>query len=145
MNKHEELVKLLDMMRTHARLWASEWGKNNPLEISQSQATTLDILNSEGPMPSTYLSQIVGVTSGGMTVISDKLVRQKLIRRVNDTNDRRIVKLEITEEGREAMKQVRAKQEALADKLFDPLEPEEIQFMAAIYRKLLDQPLRNNE
>ncbi|MBB6669888.1 MarR family winged helix-turn-helix transcriptional regulator [Cohnella nanjingensis] len=145
MSKHEELVRLVDMMRMHARLWTSEWSKNNPLEISQSQAITLDVLNTEGPKPSTYLSQLVGVTSGGMTVISDKLVRQNLVRRVNDANDRRVVKLEITDEGRKAMKQIRIKQEALIDKLFDPLDPEEIALMTAIYRKLLDQTPKENE
>jgi DNA-binding MarR family transcriptional regulator len=135
--KHEELVELFGLIRLHNRLWRQEWSKDNPQDISISQVQTLDILASEGPKSSSYLSQMLGVTSGGMTVISDKLVRQNLAQRINDATDRRVVKLEITEEGLEALKAVHNKRVALMEKMFHTLDQSEIRFLIEIYRKLL--------
>jgi len=135
--KHEELVELFDLMRLHNRLWRQEWGKDNPQDVSLSQLQTLDVLSAEGPKSSSYLSQLLGVTSGGMTVISDKLVRQNYARRVSDENDRRVVKLEITDAGLEVLKEVQEKRVALMEKMFNSLESSEVHSLVEIYRKLL--------
>ncbi|MBB6733077.1 MarR family transcriptional regulator [Cohnella zeiphila] len=138
MAKHEDLVELFGLIRLHTRLWRNEWEKDNPQDISFSQLQTLDILMSEGPRPSTYLSQMLGVTSGGMTVISDKLVRQELAQRISDANDRRVVKLEITEAGKAALEEAQEKRIALMEKLFNPLTEDEVHSMVLFYRKLTD-------
>ncbi|GIO12874.1 hypothetical protein J19TS2_24290 [Cohnella xylanilytica] len=138
MSKHEQLVELFGLIRLHNRLWRQEWSRDNDQDISLSQVQALDILASEGPKSSTYLAQFLGVTSGGMTVISDKLVRQNLARRINDASDRRVVKLEITEEGHAALKTVQDKRIALTEKMFSPLDEAEVDSLIAIYRKLLN-------
>jgi len=125
------------MLRRYSRMWKQEWSKDNPKELSLSQVQTLDILVAEGPKSSTYLSQTLGVTSGGMTVISDKLVKMGFVRRVGDRNDRRVVLLEITEAGEAALKELQEKRVALMEKMFAPLDAEEIHQMVVIYRKLL--------
>ncbi|CAM3702236.1 MarR family transcriptional regulator [Cohnella lubricantis] len=137
MADYEELVELFGLVRLHGHLWRTEWSKDNPQDISISQLQTLDLLVNEGPKASSYLAQIIGVTSGGMTVISDKLVRLGLVQRVNDENDRRVVKLEITEKGREALRDIQAKRVALMEKMYHVLNPEEFQQLLHIYRKLI--------
>lgn len=138
MAKHEDLVELFGLMRLHSRVWRQEWSKDNPQDISLSQVQALDILKTEGPRPSTYLSQALGVTSGGMTVIADKLVRQNLVRRISDASDRRVVKLEITDAGRAALDDLQEKRIALMEKLFRPLQDEELHRLVEMYRKLLE-------
>lgn len=134
---YEELVELFGLVRLHGHLWRTEWSKDNPQDISISQVQTLDILASEGAKSSSYLSQLIGVTSGGMTVISDKLVRLELVQRVSDENDRRVVKLEITDKGREALKEIQRKRIAVMEKMYHSLDPEEFQQLLRIYRKLI--------
>jgi DNA-binding MarR family transcriptional regulator len=135
--KHEDLVELFGLVRLHTRLWRQEWEKDNPQDISFSQLQTLDILMTEGPRSSSYLSQMLGVTSGGMTVISDKLVRQELAQRVSDASDRRVVKLEITEAGKEALEDAQDKRIALMEKLFNPLSEGEVHSLVLMYRRLV--------
>ncbi|MGG1312748.1 MULTISPECIES: MarR family winged helix-turn-helix transcriptional regulator [Cohnella] len=135
--RQEEVIELFNMLRRYSRMWKQEWSKDNPKELSLSQVQTLDILVAEGPKSSTYLSQTLGVTSGGMTVISDKLVKMGFVRRVGDRNDRRVVLLEITEAGEAALKELQEKRVALMEKMFAPLDAEEIHQMVVIYRKLL--------
>lgn len=138
MAKYEELVELFGLMRLHNRAWRNEWAKDNPRDISISQLQVLDVLAAEGPKSSSFLSQMIGVTSGGMTVISDKLVRLHLVERASDANDRRVVKLEITEKGREALEDIQNKRVALMEKMFHSLSSEELNALLVIYRKLLD-------
>ena len=137
MANHDELVELFGLIKLHNRLWRSEWSKDNPQDISISQLQTLDALANEGPKSSSYLSQLIGVTSGGMTVISDKLVRLGLVQRINDESDRRVVKLEITDKGRTVLRDIHGKRVALMEKMYHKLDPEEFQQLLRIYRKLL--------
>lgn len=134
---YDELVELFGLIKLHSHLWRTEWSKDNPQDISLSQLQTLDTLASEGPKSSSYLSQLIGVTSGGMTVISDKLVRLGLVQRMNDENDRRVVKLEITDKGHEVLRDIQVKRLALMEKMYHQLDPEEFQQLLRIYRKLL--------
>lgn len=136
MANYEELVELFGMVRLHSHLWRTEWSKDNPQDISISQLQTLDILASEGPKSSSYLSQVIGVTSGGMTVISDKLVRLELVQRISDANDRRVVKLEITDKGREVLQAIQERRISLMEKMYSALNPQEFQQLLSIYRKL---------
>lgn len=138
MTRHEEVVELFSMVRRHSRMWRQEWSKDNPQDLSLSHAQTLDILVTEGPKPSTYLSLSLGVTSGGMTVISDKLVKMGLVRRLNDEKDRRVVMLEITDAGKAAYKELQEKRLSLMEKMFAPLDESELHQMVNIYRKLMN-------
>nr|WP_245363133.1 MarR family transcriptional regulator [Cohnella thailandensis] len=134
---HDNIVELFGLIRQHNRLWRNEWAKDIENDLSISQVQALDILLAEGSKPSSYLSNILGVTSGGMTVISDKLVKQKLVERVSDPSDRRVVKLEITEEGKRLLASIQEKRVELMEKMFSSLSDEEVQQLLSIYRKLL--------
>ncbi|THF84124.1 MarR family winged helix-turn-helix transcriptional regulator [Cohnella fermenti] len=137
MNLHDNIVELFGLIRQHNRTWRNEWAKDIESDLSISQVQALDILQAEGARPSSYLSNILGVTSGGMTVISDKLVKQQLVERVNDPNDRRVVKLEITDLGKHTLASIQDKRVALMEKMFSSLSEDDIHRMLNIYRKLL--------
>ncbi|WP_158629898.1 MarR family winged helix-turn-helix transcriptional regulator [Cohnella sp. AR92] len=136
MTKHEDIVELFGLIRLHNRLWRNEWAKDIEGELSISQVQALDILQGEGARSSSYLSNILGVTSGGMTVISDKLVKMKLVVRVSDPNDRRVVKLEITDKGKSLLADIHDKRVALMEKMFSSLSDDDMQHLLRIYNKL---------
>lgn len=57
----------------------------------------------EAPMPISQVADTVGMSRGAMTTIADRLVAQKLVKRVHTADDRRIVLLEATAKGRRAV------------------------------------------
>jgi DNA-binding MarR family transcriptional regulator len=58
----------------------------------------LDILGTRGPMTAGQLADAVRLTTGAVTGVLDRLEMSGLVRRVRDTQDRRRVIVEITDE-----------------------------------------------
>jgi DNA-binding MarR family transcriptional regulator len=66
--------------------------------INRTDWRCLDILGTRGPMTAGQLAEAVRLTTGAVTGVLDRLEAAGLVRRVRDTNDRRKVIVEITEE-----------------------------------------------
>ena len=77
-------------------------------------------LDACGPMNQGRLAQHLGVTSGGVTGVVDRLERSGPVRRVPDPHDRRHRLLELTERAR----QILAESNASLARSFDGLEPD---------------------
>ncbi len=57
-----------------------------------------------GPVAMSEIGKHMGVSKPYMTMLVDRLISEGLVERVSDPRDRRIVKVEITEDGRDAVK-----------------------------------------
>jgi DNA-binding MarR family transcriptional regulator len=66
--------------------------------LNRTDWRCLDILGTRGPMTAGQLAEAVRLTTGAVTGVLDRLEAAGLVRRVRDTNDRRKVIVEITEE-----------------------------------------------
>ncbi len=77
-------------------------------------------LDVHGPMHQGRLAQHLGVTSGGVTGVVDRLERSGTVRRVPDPLDRRHRLLELTDRARQIM----AESNASLARSFDGLEPD---------------------
>lgn len=71
--------------------------------ITLGQLRLLYILFSEGNVPVGYLAERMGVRPSTVTGMMNRLSRQRLIRRRTDPRDRRVVRVELTPAGREAV------------------------------------------
>jgi DNA-binding MarR family transcriptional regulator len=58
----------------------------------------LDILGTRGPMTAGQLAEAVRLTTGAVTGVLDRLEAAGLVRRIRDTEDRRKVIVEVTDE-----------------------------------------------
>lgn len=67
--------------------------------LPASQLTLLVQLAVNGGMKVTEIADFVGVTPGAVTAICDKLEKQSLVMRARDQQDRRVVKIRLTDEG----------------------------------------------
>lgn len=65
----------------------------------------LDVLDWTGPIPAGELARRVGLTSGAITGVIDRLERDGFVRRTSDPNDRRRVIVEINPELQATMQQ----------------------------------------
>jgi DNA-binding MarR family transcriptional regulator len=70
------------------------------LGLHRTDMRCLDILDREGPMPAGRLAEQARVSPAAMTAVLDRLEQKGLARRVRDTEDRRRVLVEVTEEMR---------------------------------------------
>lgn len=64
--------------------------------LNQTDWDCIDVLDWTGPIPAGELARWVGLTSGAITGVLDRLERAGLARRVSDPTDRRRVIVELT-------------------------------------------------
>lgn len=66
--------------------------------INRTDWRCLDILGTRGPMAAGELADAVRLTTGAVTGVLDRLEAAGLVRRIRDTQDRRKVIVEVTDE-----------------------------------------------
>jgi MarR family transcriptional regulator, organic hydroperoxide resistance regulator len=81
------------MSSTEAALFHHHAAAANGLGITDSK--TISALMQEGPMTAGEIAKRLGLTSGAVTNVIDRLVRAGLVRRVADPKDRRKVIVEV--------------------------------------------------
>jgi DNA-binding MarR family transcriptional regulator len=82
------------------------------------------------------LAEISSVTPGAITQFTNALVKRGLVEREGDLNDRRVVRLKLTEQARKQMEKVRKEHIAAMSKVFEALTDEEIQQLTALLIKI---------
>lgn len=134
--REEELATLFEMFWILNKRWAHEWNTGSEHGYSVTQALALEMLEAEGRMMASHLAVSLSLSTGGITGITDKLVRNQLVQRTRNKGDRRIVYLEITEQGRELLKVLRNQRIELMEKFLAPLSKMEMQELLKCNKKL---------
>ena len=108
--------------------------------LSRGEVGLLSALRIAGPSRQaspTHLARGLMLSSAGVTSRIDRLERKGLVRRQDDPDDRRGVRIELTDEGAEVVDAAVAANVAAERKLLERLSPKEIEQLEAILRKLL--------
>lgn len=74
--------------------------------LTMSQLGTLDALYHSGPLIQNELGKKLLKSPGNITMVVDNLERRGLVKRIRNSDDRRAVKLVLTEEGRNFIKEI---------------------------------------
>lgn len=69
-------------------------------ELSRNEFTILRILSEQGPKKVTEFAPILEVSASHITAVTDALVEKEWITRIRSKEDRRIIRIHITESGR---------------------------------------------
>lgn len=72
---------------------------NKKYQVSAAQLNCLLALHEEGPLPSSQIARLIFVKPSTVTGIIDRLEQKKLAQRVRSSPDRRVIIIELTEEG----------------------------------------------
>jgi DNA-binding MarR family transcriptional regulator len=88
-------------------------------EVTLTQYRSLVVLASRGPQSVAALAEAVAVTPPTASRLCDRLVRKGLVRRREDTRDRRAVRLALTITGRELVDAVTLRRRAEITRLLD--------------------------
>src|SRR5262245_25477953 len=108
--------------------------------LGRGEVGALSALRIAGPphrLSPTRLAKGLMLSSAGVTSRIDRLERRGFVRRLDDPNDRRGVLIELTDEGLAAVDAAVAANSTSDRQLLERLDPEEIEQLESILRKLL--------
>jgi DNA-binding MarR family transcriptional regulator len=97
MQSQEKLTHLLIELYEKLSSWEHCVVKGKGLTLPQLH--TLEILGIHGPLRMKELAGKMGVTTGTLTVLADRLESKNLVRRTPNTKDRRSYLVELTDKG----------------------------------------------
>ncbi len=95
------------------------------LNLTFPQATALNVLGAEGPMPISKLAELTGSANSTISGIVDRLERLGLSQRTRSELDHRVIYVEVTEQYRQLRNKAETGVNEYFDTLLDTLKPEE--------------------
>lgn len=104
--------------------------------LTLPQMHTLEILGSFGNLRMKELAQKMGITTGALTVLVDRLERQGLVTRKPHETDRRSIRVELTPEGDRHFQEHHALHTQLTHELVSSLAASEADALLVILQKL---------
>ena len=100
------------------------------LSLTLAQLKSLFFISSEGNTNVRKLAAALSVTSANVTGIVDRLVKQGLVTRRENPEDRRMLLLQVTDKGRTLITDLRERQTSRLSEILDYLGPDELSTLA---------------
>jgi len=99
-NITENLLYLLPLL--HRKLLKIEFEQINP-NLSRLHFVILRILSHHGPLPISEIGRRLFIPKPQMTALLDRLIEFGLVARLPDTEDRRVINVNLTEAGKKTI------------------------------------------
>jgi DNA-binding MarR family transcriptional regulator len=96
------------------------------IELTSSQIKVLATFAERDCYTMTELSQLLSVTLPTMTAMVDRLIQNGLVKRHRDENDRRVVLVKLTPEGKKVIDNIMTIRKQEIEKLFQVFSPQEV-------------------
>jgi len=134
-----QLVELYERLSS----WEQDVVKSSGL--STAQMHTIEIVGHgadgahNGPMRMKELAKKMGVTTGTLTVMIDRLEQQGLLKRTPHETDRRSYLIALTEKGQELFSEHHQYHLRLTEEITATLSPEEQTLLSAVLEKVIGQ------
>jgi len=113
------------------------------IKITPSEWVTLRlILSAPGPVSLTDISRFLSIAIQSVSQLLNKLEKRGLIKRVRSKDDKRMVKISITEKGFELIKEITPYTYGFIKDTAGTLSESEVESLYAISRKLRDNCLK---
>ena len=110
-----------------------------PLELSAAQFIIIaNLAAAEAPLSASDLCKGISYDAGAMTRMLDRLEGKGLIRRNRSTQDRRLMHLELTDEGRAAYPRMREISLAVANRFLRGFSKAEARQLEAMLSRMLE-------
>ncbi|MFJ7185654.1 MarR family winged helix-turn-helix transcriptional regulator [Lysinibacillus xylanilyticus] len=143
--KQIAITSLFEVVSSIERKWANEWNNHNVLGFSKSHILILDYLSQEGPKRPSAIAERLKVTTGGVTVLTSKLINAGFIEKTQHATDRRASQLKITTDGEDILEESRQQVSAIIQNMFGMLSADEVQTLRDIFAKLLNAEPNRHE
>lgn len=105
------------------------------LGLNRTDGRCFDVVDHQGPISAGDLARAVGLTSGAVTSVIDRLEAKGYVRRASDPGDRRRVLVEVTAEGRSAARIHYTPLVERSAEILDGLGRHEIELLTRFHRQ----------
>lgn len=121
------------LSRNMGYLWKKIYAQSFP----GSQSHILFTLERSGPKKMSELASILYLTPGAVTTASDRLIENGYIARVRNEEDRRVVHLELTTKGSEALKSLQNEGRKIMRKIFHDISDDDLKKINDIFEQAM--------
>ncbi|MCU5015897.1 MarR family transcriptional regulator [Bacillus paranthracis] len=105
--------------------------------IPWNEFIVLRILNRTNKEMVSRVANELNVSNSHITAVTEKLINKGFVTRSRSTSDRRVVYLEITEQGKDLVAKMEGAKKQYLQERFSTLSEEEMNIMISIYKKLI--------
>lgn len=131
------------LARVRSMLWNSVTQMTmQELGVTATQASILWMLGSGQCLAAAELARQYGIDASAVTRLLDRLEKRGLLVRLRSQDDRRVVKLRLTEQGHAYAERMPALYDEVLDKLLRGFGPDEVSLLKSMLRRML---ANNNE
>lgn len=100
-----------------------------------SQSRIMYLLKQDGPQKMSELATALHITAGAVTTASDILIQNGYLTRIRDQQDRRVVRLALTEKGEVTLIALQNEGHNMMKTVFKDLSNEDLQRLCMIFEK----------
>ncbi|MFS0724073.1 MarR family winged helix-turn-helix transcriptional regulator [Paenibacillus sp. 1P07SE] len=136
MSQTEQSLELFQLFKTLIRKANDAWNRGSPDSFTISQYRMLHLLAAHGKLKVADLADLLSVTPGAVTGMADRMIRYGLISRFRDEVDRRVVYLEIKEEGLLRKEELGARYNELYARIFEQIPDEDKAHLFRIFNHM---------
>lgn len=126
-------VVLLKSSKTLEEIIKKDIGSHG---MKSSDFTVLEALYHKGSLTVREISNAVLINTGSITYVIDKLEKKGYIKRRDCKEDRRVVYIDITEEGTKLMDEIFPKHQKVIEELFSEVTEEEKKTVIDVLKKV---------
>ena len=138
-----DILRLQEELIRHRMVW--DVGPWLELEMSMPQLKALFLISGEKEIRMRELARGLGGSLSNATVLVNRLVDQGLVERLADPQDRRVVLVRATEDGRRFVERLVTSWRVLSAPLLETLAPEDLAAVSKALRVLLEAARENRE
>ncbi len=139
MEKRDQLIWDLEKsFRKTFRMFRKEINQLFEDECTATDFTYLKFIMEKGQVMTSMLSQEFNVAMSHITAVTDRFVQRNLVQRNRAENDRRVIYLSITEEGRKQVQALELRKHEYMERKFKNLEDEDIKELLRLFSKIYD-------
>ncbi|MEU6388299.1 MarR family transcriptional regulator [Streptomyces sp. NPDC046939] len=129
------------LLRLTRRLQRIQKRQLEPVGITPAQSRLLrTLVHYETPPRMADLAQRLEVVPRAVTSVVDGLEAGELVRRVPDPTNRRVIRIELTERGRAALRELRSARRAAAEEILAPLDAAQRAQLTTLLNALFETP-----
>ncbi|TBL81710.1 MarR family winged helix-turn-helix transcriptional regulator [Paenibacillus thalictri] len=133
-----DIFELEEVCRQVFQRIKTGWNSFEENGFSASQGFILEKLEREGPLKVSQVADALCFTAGAITALADKLISAGYTERKRSEEDRRVVYLEITPQGREMLTRIREHRKQVIEGFFSSVSHEDSQHLIRIFRSILN-------
>ncbi|WP_239630245.1 MarR family transcriptional regulator [Paenibacillus sp. H1-7] len=127
-----------------ARKLGPEMVADSSIPLTRQQLFMLYFISNKGICKVTELAETMEVKPSAVTVMIDRLIKRGVAERKYDPKDRRIVLIELTEQGRNLLQEFKEKRKHIIGSYLSNIDPERLDIFLDVFEHILDNIMQSH-